>query len=261
MKKGDVWMPLYIGDYMRDTGRLTTTQHGAYFLLLMDYWINGPPHDDDEVLASITKCTPFTWKKVRVNLQDFFKISNGFWIHKRIEEEKLKTAQTIEKFKERSKKGNDAKRLKGVLEGDQQGAKKDSLEAPPSPSPSPTTLKTKAKSKTIAPVVELPDWLQQDIWNSWVEHRIEIKKPMTQNAIKLTLENLHALKLQGHDPELVIKQSIIGRYTALYPIKNTQNSNKQYQSFADKNREYADRLTGRNGGDDDGFAGYTIVND
>ncbi len=61
-------MPLYIGDYLADTSRLTTEQHGAYLLLLMDYWRSGRLPDNDQVLAQITKLSPDAWSNARAIL-------------------------------------------------------------------------------------------------------------------------------------------------------------------------------------------------
>ena len=80
-------MPLYIGDYLADTARLTTEQHGAYLLLLMDYWRSGKLPDDDAVLSQITKLTPNAWSNAKAMLSQFFSIENGYWVHKRVEQE------------------------------------------------------------------------------------------------------------------------------------------------------------------------------
>lgn len=84
------WFPFYVGDYTRDTARLTTEAHGAYLLLMLDYWVNGAPPDDDETLATITKLPVTIWRKRRPSLIKFFKVQDGVWTHSRIEKEKAK---------------------------------------------------------------------------------------------------------------------------------------------------------------------------
>jgi uncharacterized protein YdaU (DUF1376 family) len=78
------WMPLYVGDYLGDTGHLTTAQHGAYLLLMMHYWRKGELPDDDRQLSKITKLPLKTWCEYRPILQDFF---HDGWKHKRIDAE------------------------------------------------------------------------------------------------------------------------------------------------------------------------------
>lgn len=78
------WMPLYVGDYLGDTGHLSTTQHGAYLLLMMHYWRKGELPDDDKQLAAITKLPLRIWLDSRDTLQAFF--YEG-WHHKRIDTE------------------------------------------------------------------------------------------------------------------------------------------------------------------------------
>ena len=65
-------MPLYVGDYLGDTGHLTTAQHGAYLLLMMHYWRKGELPDDDRQLAKITKLPLRTWRDYRPVLAEFF---------------------------------------------------------------------------------------------------------------------------------------------------------------------------------------------
>ena len=88
------WMPLYIGDYLGDTGHLTTTQHGAYLLLMMHYWRKGELPDDDKQLSKITKLPLKVWTEYRETLQDFF--YDG-WRHKRIDAELYKTENISQK--------------------------------------------------------------------------------------------------------------------------------------------------------------------
>ena len=88
------WMPLYVGDYLGDTGHLTTTQHGAYLLLMMHYWRKGELPDDDRQLSKIAKLPLKTWCDYHATLQDFF--YEG-WKHKRIDVELAKMTRVSAK--------------------------------------------------------------------------------------------------------------------------------------------------------------------
>ena len=88
------WMPLYVGDYLGDTGHLTTVQHGAYLLLMMHYWRKGELPDDDRQLAKITKLSLKTWCRHRPVMQQFF---HSGWKHKRIDTELLRMMTISEK--------------------------------------------------------------------------------------------------------------------------------------------------------------------
>ena len=79
-------MPLYIGDYDRDTGWLTRDQHGCYFLLLKAYWANGGPLPADPIiLAGCVKATGEEWAALEPIMLRFFRRRGEVWSHKRVD--------------------------------------------------------------------------------------------------------------------------------------------------------------------------------
>lgn len=82
------WMAFYVADYLADTRRLSTLEHGAYLLLIFDYWRNGGLPNDDKKLARIAGLSCAKWKSVRTNVAELFQEG---WKHKRIDSELAKS--------------------------------------------------------------------------------------------------------------------------------------------------------------------------
>jgi uncharacterized protein YdaU (DUF1376 family) len=101
--KTDIWMPVFIGDYLADTMHLTTEQHGAYLLLLFHLWRRGSLRDDDAVLAKISGLGENAWNLHRPALAEFFKIHDGLWQHGRVEKEKARVTATKQSMTKKAK--------------------------------------------------------------------------------------------------------------------------------------------------------------
>ena len=113
-KKTDVWMPLWIGDYLADTMLLTTEQHGAYFLLIMAAWKEGGRLPNaPEQLQAIARLTPARWKAHEPLLRAYFDVTPNFWTHKRVLEE-LENAKKKSEARTKSGANGAAKRWEKV---------------------------------------------------------------------------------------------------------------------------------------------------
>lgn len=139
--KVDTWMPLYVADYLADTMRLNCEQHGAYMLLIMDYWRNGPPPDDNLVLASITRCTPDQWMRIRPSLEGHFHVFEGKWHHGRIEAEQDRAKSMVEQRSLAGRASAEAKKRQREFNG-RSNPVETGVEQTGKPSPSPKTTTT-----------------------------------------------------------------------------------------------------------------------
>lgn len=93
--------------------------------------------------------------------------------------------------------------------------------------------------------VELPESVDPDLWNNFVDMRISIKKPLSENAVKLILK-----KLQSFGPlaNQSLENSIIGNYQGVFEPRQNLTQGKMpsqnipeepgyfTQMFAESNR-------------------------
>lgn len=96
------WMPLDVGDYLKDTRHLTTLEHGAYLLLIMRYWEDGFLPDNEALIARYAGLTPEQWAESRAVFAALF---DEGWKHKRIDAELARAAEVMEKRRASGKQG------------------------------------------------------------------------------------------------------------------------------------------------------------
>ena len=101
-------MPLYVADYLADTGHLCAAEHGAYLLLIMHYWRRGSLPCEDKQLASIARMTIKEWLHSRDTISAFF---DSEWRHKRIGAELQKAEAAFERRARAGSKGGNAKAM------------------------------------------------------------------------------------------------------------------------------------------------------
>ncbi|EPJ8187514.1 replication protein, partial [Acinetobacter baumannii] len=73
--------------------------------------------------------------------------------------------------------------------------------------------------------VELPACVDPELWNNFVDMRVSIKKPLSENAVKLILKKLISF---GPMANQSLENSIIGNYQGVFePRQNQIQENSQ----------------------------------
>lgn len=83
-----------------------------------------------------------------------------------------------------------------------------------------TNKKNKAKSAPVSfdPLnVTLPDWLNPEIWSSWVAYRRDLKKPIkSQQTVTQAINLLDRSRKKGFTPDEIINKSIANGWQGLF---------------------------------------------
>jgi uncharacterized protein YdaU (DUF1376 family) len=172
------WMPLYVGDYLKDTGHLTVTEHGAYMLLIMRYWEDGGLPADERLIARYSRLSAEQWAESRDIL---FALFDDGWKHGRIDAEIAKAEGIIEK--RRAAAGQ--RHSKSTASAGQVQSTSSDTRVPQSHSPELSSLRSDSAPAKPTPRSELMVVLDADRAGAVIDHRSRIRKPLTAHAAHL----------------------------------------------------------------------------
>jgi Uncharacterized protein conserved in bacteria len=107
------YMPLYASDYLGDTGHLSTEEHGAYLLILMQMWnAGGSLPSDPAKLARVARCSTKKWLAMADTILAFFHIDGDRITNDRLTKERQKVEAKTEVRRAAGAMGGTAKALK-----------------------------------------------------------------------------------------------------------------------------------------------------
>ena len=116
-----------------------------------------------------------------------------------------------------------------------------------------TSSKQPTKNNLNRKKIEYPEWLDRDVWGEFVEHRKEIKKPLSPRAERLAINTLNKLRLE-ESQRSIIERSIVNRWAGLFPDRkfNNRNStmNVALRLIEERDHEQSDQGDRSRGGGD-----------
>lgn len=239
------YMQLYIADYLADTMHLSAEEHGAYLLLMFNYWQTGKPIPKNR-LAKIARLTNERWADVEPSLQEFFCDNGEEWVHLRIEEDLASVREKLTKKSAAGKASVQARRSR--KEADVQTKQERNLTGVQTDvevvfehdvNTKATNKDTDKDLKTDPPLnpprgnrgvkkfdpldITLPHWISVSLWREWVEFRQALRKPIrTEQGANGAIRELEKFRQQGFSPEQVIRHSIANEYQGLFAPKGVR---------------------------------------
>ena len=119
----------------------------------------------------------------------------------------------------------------------------EATEQPATEKPKTPAKKKTAKKKTevkFNPLeVNLPDYVDTEMWAGYHQMRADIKKAATEYACKLILKDFEQWHAKGLDVNASLKKSIVGKWAGVFePKERLQQANSQFTNY----RKTADPL-------------------
>lgn len=164
-----------IADYRKDTGHLSTIEHGIFRQLIDWYYLDEQPISlETQVVSRRLRLGSNDLIFLENVLSDFFQKTAKGYVHKRIEFEIREYHEQAEKNKANGKRGGRPKKTQSVISGLPN-------ESQNNPNQEPITINHKPKKETAIAVCPLN--VEEQVWSDFLALRKAKKAPMTVTAL------------------------------------------------------------------------------
>lgn len=235
-------MPLYVDDFEAATAHLTIEEDGAYNRLLRLCWRTSGCSipDDDEWIRRRVRVSQQDYERLFLPIIDeFFIRSRGRVYQKRQREIFEEVSGRVQKRKQAGKKGGLAKAAK-TKENHSSNATdlpvakrkqnstvalasktktKTKTKEPPNPQGGSDLFGENSKPQKATPVQILSDVLPPEVAQDLVDHRKQIKKPISELAAKKMVNELRRFR----DPIASVNKSIVNGWQGVFDTDPASN--------------------------------------
>lgn len=87
-----------------------------------------------------------------------------------------------------------------------------------------SSIKSAAKPAKV--ILVLPDWLDVEAWEAFLEMRKTIRSAMTPYAQRLAITKLDGFRAKGHDPTKILEKSTLNNWKDLFEPKDETHGNR-----------------------------------
>lgn len=217
----------HIGDYDQATRHLSFVEDAAYSRLIRKYYAEEAPLPKDlkKILRLIGARTKEEKAAVEVVLEEFFVLEEDGYHNSRCDRElqakqiKAEVNRQVGKLGGRPRKTETQQEPTNNPNGYEMETMTVSEKTLASNQKPVTSNQRPDKNKDAPSALELPDWIPEDAWTAFVAMRKKIKAPLTDDAMRLAVNELQKLMGDGHRPRAVLEQSTMNSWRGLFPIK------------------------------------------
>jgi uncharacterized protein YdaU (DUF1376 family) len=166
-----------VGDYRKDTGHLTTLEHGIYRQLLDWYYLDETPipKETQTVIRRLRLGSDADIQSLQNVLNDFFVLQDDGYHQGHCDVVIAKYHENAEKNKVNGKLGGRPKKTQSVILGNP-------TETESKGNHQPITINQKPNKK--ATVVATPEGVSQSVWDEFIAHRKSKKAKVTDLVIE-----------------------------------------------------------------------------